>query len=111
MYKILKAEKLNEIVYLMVVEAPMVAKHCQPGQFIIVKLDDAGERVPLTICDYDREARTVTIVFQPIRASTEKIAKLQIENLFGQMIFRTDDLCYTKTQMVRKSIFVRRRNL
>ena len=56
MYKIIKAEKLNEIVYLMVVEAPMVAKHCQPGQFIIVKEDDAGERIPLTICDYDREA-------------------------------------------------------
>ena len=66
MYKIIKAEKLNEIVYLMVVEAPMVAKHCQPGQFIIVKEDDAGERIPLTICDYDREAGTVTIVFQPI---------------------------------------------
>ena len=63
MYKIIKAEKLNEIVYLMVVEAPMVAKHCQPGQFIIVKEDDAGERIPLTICDYDREAGTVTIVF------------------------------------------------
>ena len=76
MYKILKAEKLNEIVYLMVVEAPMVAKHCQPGQFIIVKLDDAGERVPLTICDYDREAGTVTIVFQPIGASTEKMRKI-----------------------------------
>ena len=47
MYKIIKAEKLNEIVYLMVVEAPMVAKHCQPGQFIIVKEDDAGERLSL----------------------------------------------------------------
>ena len=79
MYKIIKAEKLNEIVYLMVVEAPMVAKHCQPGQFIIVKEDDAGERIPLTICDYDREAGTVTIVFQPIGASTEKFAKLRQE--------------------------------
>ena len=44
MYKIIKAEKLNAVVYLMVVEAPMVAKHCQPGQFVIVKEDDAGER-------------------------------------------------------------------
>ena len=52
MYKIIKAEKLNAVVYLMVVEAPMVAKHCQPGQFVIVKEDDAGERIPLTICDY-----------------------------------------------------------
>ena len=86
MYKIIKAEKLNEIVYLMVVEAPMVAKHCQPGQFIIVKEDDAGERSPLTICDYDREAGTVTIVFQPIGASTEKFAKLQAGDSFEDFV-------------------------
>ena len=86
MYKIIKAEKLNEIVYLMVVEAPMVAKHCQPGQFIIVKEDDAGERNPLTICDYDREAGTVTIVFQPIGASTEKFAKLQAGDSFEDFV-------------------------
>ena len=61
MYKILKAEKLNEVIYLMVVEAPRVAQHCQPGQFIIVKKDDEGERIPLTICDYDREKGTITI--------------------------------------------------
>ena len=86
MYKIIKAEKLNEIVYLMVVEAPMVAKHCQPGQFIIVKEDDAGERIPLTICDYDREAGTVTIVLQPIGASTEKFAKLQAGDSFEDFV-------------------------
>ena len=86
MYKIIKAEKLNEIVYLMVVEAPMVAKHCQPGQFIIVKEDDAGERIPLTICDYDKEAGTVTIVFQPIGASTEKFAKLQAGDSFEDFV-------------------------
>ena len=86
MYKIIKAEKLNEIVYLMVVEAPMVAKHCQPGQFIIVKEDDAGERIPLTICDYEREAGTVTIVFQPIGASTEKFAKLQAGDSFEDFV-------------------------
>ena len=86
MYKIIKAEKLNEIVYLMAPEAPMVAKHCQPGQFIIVKEDDAGERIPLTICDYDREAGTVTIVFQPIGASTEKFAKLQAGDSFEDFV-------------------------
>ena len=48
-------------IYLMDVEAPRVAKHCEPGQFVIVKIDEKGERVPLTICDYDREAGTVTI--------------------------------------------------
>ena len=63
MYKILKAEKLAEKIFLMDVEAPRVAKHCEPGQFIIVKMDEKGERIPLTICDYDREAGTITIVF------------------------------------------------
>ena len=63
MYKILKAETLAAKIHLMVVHAPRVASHCQPGQFIIVKLDEKGERIPLTICDYDREEGTVTIVF------------------------------------------------
>ena len=61
MYKILKAEKLADKIFLMDVHAPRVAKHCQPGQFVIVKMDDKGERIPLTICDYDREAGTITI--------------------------------------------------
>ena len=51
MYKILEAKKLAENIYLMNVEAPRVAKHCEPGQFVIVKIDEKGERVPLTICD------------------------------------------------------------
>ena len=63
MYKVLKAETLAAKIHLMVVHAPRVASHCLPGQFIIVKLDEKGERIPLTICDYDREAGTVTIVF------------------------------------------------
>ena len=58
MYKILRAEMLADKIYLMDVEAKRVAKSCQPGQFVIVKMDDAGERIPLTICDYDREAGT-----------------------------------------------------
>lgn len=72
MYKILKAEKLAANIYLMDVEAPRVARHCEPGQFVIVKMDEKGERIPLTICDYDREAGIVTIVFQPVGASTDK---------------------------------------
>jgi ferredoxin--NADP+ reductase len=82
MYKILKAEKLSATNYLMVVDAPRVAAHCKPGQFIIVKLDEKGERIPLTICDYDREAGTVTIVFQPIGASTTKFAELKAGDAF-----------------------------
>ena len=86
MYKIIKAEKLNEIVYLMVVEAPMVAKHCEPGQFIIVKQDDAGERIPLTICDYDREAGSVTIVFQSVGASTIEMADYEVGQSFRDFV-------------------------
>ena len=77
MYKIKRAEQLADKIYLMDVEAPRVAKNCEPGQFVIVKLDEKGERVPLTICDYDREAGTITIVFQTIGASTEKMAHLK----------------------------------
>ena len=76
MYKILNAEKLSANVFLMDVEAPRVAKHCLPGQFVIVKMDEVGERIPLTICDYDAEKGTVTIVFQPAGASTTKMSEL-----------------------------------
>ncbi len=86
MYKILKAEKLAKNIYLMDVEAPRVAKNCQPGQFVIVKMDEKGERIPLTICDYDREKGTVTIVFQPIGASTEKMAKLGTGDAFRDFV-------------------------
>ena len=82
MYKILNAEKLSANVFLMDVEAPRVAKHCLPGQFVIVKMDEKGERIPLTICDYDREAGTITIVFQTVGASTHKMAELKAGDSF-----------------------------
>ncbi|SKA72489.1 sulfide/dihydroorotate dehydrogenase-like FAD/NAD-binding protein [Eubacterium uniforme] len=77
MYKILKAESLNENIVLMDIEAPRIASSCLPGQFLIVKMDEKGERIPLTICDYDRENGTVTIVFQVVGASTKKMATLK----------------------------------
>ena len=55
MYKILKAEKLSENIFLMDVHAPRVASHCEPGQFVIVKMDEKGGRIPLTICDYEEK--------------------------------------------------------
>lgn len=70
MYKIVKAECLADKIYLMDVEAPRVARACQPGEFVIVKIDEVGERIPLTICDFDREKGLVTIVFQTVGAST-----------------------------------------
>ena len=75
MYKILKAKDLAENIFLMDVEAPRVARHCEPGQFVIVKMDEKGERIPLTICDYDREKGTITIVVQVVGASTKKMAE------------------------------------
>lgn len=86
MYKIVKAQNLAEKIYLMDVEAPRVAKHCEPGQFVIVKMDDKGERVPLTICDYDREAGTITIVFQALGASTQKMALLGEGDYFRDFV-------------------------
>ena len=86
MYKILKAEKLAEKIFLMDVEAPRVAKACQPGEFVIVKMDEKGERIPLTICDFDRKAGTVTIVFQIVGASTEKMSYLQAGDSFQDFV-------------------------
>ena len=63
MYRIVRKEELTTNIYLMEVEAKRVAKACLPGQFVIVRMDEDGERIPLTICDYDREKGTVTIVF------------------------------------------------
>lgn len=77
MYQILRAEKLAEKIFLMEVEARRVAQYCEPGQFVIVKMDEKGERIPLTICDYDREKGTITIVFQIVGASTARMAELK----------------------------------
>jgi len=71
MYKIVKKRKINETVEEMVIEAPYVARKCKPGQFVIIIVEDGGERVPLTIADYDREAKTVTIIYQMVGYSTK----------------------------------------
>ena len=82
MYKITKKEMLSDSIILMDVIAPRVAKHCYPGQFVIVKMDEQGERIPLTICDYDREKETITIVFQIVGASTKMMAKYEVGDSF-----------------------------
>ena len=86
MYKIVKKRALANNIYLMDVEAPRVAKHCYPGQFVIVKMDEKGERIPLTVCDYDREAGTVTIVFQTVGASTQIMAEYQEGDAFRDFV-------------------------
>ncbi len=76
MYKILKKEPLNPTVTKMVIEAPLVAKKAEPGQFIIFRASADGERVPLTIADYDRTAGTVTIIFQIVGGATQELNAL-----------------------------------
>lgn len=73
MYKIVRKKELNPTVTLMDIEAPMIAKKAEPGQFIILRVDEEGERIPLTVADFDREKGTVTIIFQIVGATTEKL--------------------------------------
>ena len=77
MYKIVARKQLSPQIFLMDVEAPRIAKSALPGQFIIVKMDEKGERLPLTICDYDKEKGTVTIVIQAIGCSTTRMMELK----------------------------------
>ena len=77
MYRIVKKEALKPTVTLYEIEAPMVAKKAEPGQFIILRVDENGERIPITIHDYDREKGTVTIIVQTVGATTEKLSHKQ----------------------------------
>jgi ferredoxin--NADP+ reductase len=85
-YKITKKKLISENIYLMDIEAPRVAKSAHPGQFVIVKTDSKGERIPLTICDYDEEAGTVTIVFQTLGASTKQMAEYNEGDYFADFV-------------------------
>ena len=86
MYKILKKQELTTNIYLMDVEAPRVAEKCLPGQFVIVRMDKDAERIPLTICDYDRKAGTITIVFQTVGAGTNMMAELNEGDSFHDFV-------------------------
>ena len=109
MYKILNAEKLSANVFLMDVEAPRVAKHCLPGQFVIVKMDEVGERIPLTICDYDAEKGTVTIVFQQAGDSTTRMAQLKAGDYFEDFVGplgQPSELCHEDLEELKKKKIV-----
>lgn len=73
MYKIVRKKVLNPTVTLMEIDAPLIARKAEPGQFIILRVDENGERIPLTVADFDREAGTVTIIFQIVGGATEKL--------------------------------------
>lgn len=89
MYKIKRRESLSENIFLIDVSAPRVAEKCLPGQFVIVRADEKGERIPLTICDYNRENGTVTLVVQIVGASTLKLSRLKendgVEDIVGPL--------------------------
>lgn len=86
MYKIIEKRQLADKIHLMIVEAPYVARKCEPGQFVIVKIDEKGERIPLTISDYDRKAGTITIVFQEVGASTTLMSRLNKGDSFCDFV-------------------------
>ncbi|MCR4651799.1 MAG: sulfide/dihydroorotate dehydrogenase-like FAD/NAD-binding protein [Lachnospiraceae bacterium] len=111
MYKIIEATELTTNIYKMVVHAPRVAKKCMPGQFLIVRTDADSERIPLTICDYDREAETVTIVFQIVGGSTKLMAGLKTGDSFNDVVGplgRASELCDESVESLKnkKILFV-----
>ena len=86
MNRILYKEALNNSVTLMRVEAPLIAKKAEPGQFIILRVDDEGERIPLTIADYDRAEGSITIIFQIVGSSTEKLNHLNVGDMIHDFV-------------------------
>lgn len=105
MYKILKKEYLANNIWLMDIEAPLVAESCLPGQFVIVKIDEEGERIPLTICDYDADKGTVRIVVQAIGASTIEMTKYEPGEYFEDFagpLGNPSDLCKMPMEDLKK---------
>jgi NAD(P)H-flavin reductase len=86
MYKIVDKKSLAPNIFSMDIEAPRVAKSCLPGQFVIVIMDEKGERIPLTICDYDENKGTVKIVFQTLGESTKEMAKYEVGQYFNDFV-------------------------
>ncbi|OQA27684.1 MAG: Dihydroorotate dehydrogenase B (NAD(+)), electron transfer subunit [Firmicutes bacterium ADurb.Bin354] len=86
MFKILEKEWLNVNTFKMILDAPMVAHSCLPGQFVIVRDTEDGERIPLTICDYDREKKTITIVVQTIGGSTLQMSKKETGEYLADVV-------------------------
>ena len=105
MNQITRAEKLSDNIYLFDVKAERIAARCLPGQFVIVRSHDDSERIPLTICDYDRKEGTITLVFQVVGAGTLKLSTLKewdfIHDVAGPL-GRPSDLCATEIEELKK---------
>ena len=109
MFKILEAKELAASIFEMVVEAPRVAGTCLPGQFLIIRVDSDGERIPLTICDYDREKGTVEIVVQAVGAETQKLSDLKAGDSLADVVGplgNPSDLVYEDIEELKKKSFV-----
>ena len=109
MFKILEAKELAASIFEMVVEAPRVARTCLPGQFLIIRVDSDGERIPLTICDYDREKGTVEIVVQAVGAETQKLSDLKAGDSLADVVGplgNPSDLVYEDIEELKKKSFV-----
>jgi ferredoxin/flavodoxin---NADP+ reductase len=103
-YKIVHKEVLSETVKLMIVEAPFVARKARAGQFVIVRIDETGERIPLTIADFDAEKGTITLIFQEVGKSTMQMGTLEVgqafENVVGPLGHATEIENYGKVILV-----------
>lgn len=105
MYKIVKKQMLTDTIYLMEIEAPRIAKSALPGQFVIIKTTEKGERIPLTIADYDAQKGTVTIVVQPVGKSTLELMQFNegesVADFVGPL-GRPSDLCEKSDEELKK---------
>ncbi|MCR5210095.1 MAG: sulfide/dihydroorotate dehydrogenase-like FAD/NAD-binding protein [Lachnospiraceae bacterium] len=109
MFKILEKEWLNVNTFKMILDAPMVAHSCLPGQFVIVRDTEDGERIPLTICDYDRENKTITIVVQTIGGGTLQMSKKEAGEYLADVVGplgRPTDLVTDDIEEVKKKKIV-----
>ena len=109
MFKILEANELTTNIFQMIVEAPRVASSCLPGQFLIIRVNEEGERIPLTICDYDREKGTVEIVVQAIGAETYKLSHLKAGDELADVVGplgKASDLVYEDIEELKKKKIV-----
>ena len=109
MFKILEANELATNIHQLIVEAPRVAGTCLPGQFLIVRAESDGERIPLTICDYDREKGTVELVVQALGAESRKICSKKAGDCLADVVGplgNPSDLCYEDIEELRKKKIV-----
>lgn len=105
MYQITRAELLADNIYLFDVKAPRIASHCLPGQFVIVRVDETSERIPLTICDYNRNEGTITLVIQVVGASSLKLSKLKANDSLHDVagpLGCASDLCSTDIDKLKE---------